>query len=353
MSNPKQDSTVAILTALPEELDAVLGHAGDWTKIPAGEGKIRTYYATRKGGRKVVTASALSMGQLNAALLARDVLLEHAPDYFLLAGIAGGLGDARLGDVVVSDQIVDYELQKVRDSGPDVRWSVYRSDPGLLDAALNFRSDDWKSKIGTPRPDGQDKSRTQLHVGVVLSGNKVIASANAAGALRSVWTKSAALEMEATGVAAALYQSAERPGFMMVKGVCDRADSRKDDQWHEFASHAAAAYCWAILDVLPSHRPKVGPSRPELSIEADVGSIDWRGLRFALSEAYNLDELEVLAFDLGVDWDEIPGRNKSGKIVGLVKYLKRRRKLPELVVAVNQDRDGLLASYEADFRGPS
>ena len=66
-----------------------------------------------------------------------------------------------------------------------------------------------------------------------------------------------------------------------------------------------------------------------------------------------MDELEVLAFDLGVDWDEIPGRNKSGKIVGLVKYLKRRRKLPELVVAVNQDRDGLLASYEADFRGPS
>ena len=54
------------------------------------------------------------MGQINAALLARDVIARFTPRKILLVGIAGGLGkEVSLGDIVVSDQIVDYEIGKV------------------------------------------------------------------------------------------------------------------------------------------------------------------------------------------------------------------------------------------------
>jgi 5'-methylthioadenosine/S-adenosylhomocysteine nucleosidase len=339
---------VAIVTALREELDAVLSKASKTRTVSGAQPSARTYHlVTTEGGTEIVVALSLGMGQLNAAALTTDLLAEFQPRFVILVGIAGGLGDAvKLGDVVVSDQVVDYEIQKVRDDGRDLRWSVYRSAPELLASVQNTFSETWKSRITVSRPDGLPSSATNTVIGTVLSGNKMIASTKEASSLRSVWSRSSAVEMEAAGIAAVLYQRTASVGFLMVKGICDLADAAKVDSWHAYAADAAATFVWSLLSRITGL--PVGQAEPELgAIPASSGNVDGRGLRFALGKAYDLEELKVLAFDLGVDWDEIAGERKSVKIVGLIQYLNKRQSLHRLIQAVNAERDGLLMAYSA------
>jgi nucleoside phosphorylase len=114
------------------------------------------------------------MGQINAALLARDVVALFKPRKVILVGIAAGLGkEVSLGDIVVSDRIVDYEIGKVTPSGTTPRWSVYGSDALLRERLLDHRDPSWLSRVRTARPDGEKNARPTIRSGAVLSGNKV------------------------------------------------------------------------------------------------------------------------------------------------------------------------------------
>ncbi len=338
---------VAVLTALTKELDAFLRHIPSWEKVRNSETSNRTYYrSVNKAGISVVAACAAGMGQLNAALLVQEVINTWSPKKIILVGIAGGLqGEVNLGDIVISDQIVDYEIGKVTPEKLSPRWSVYQSDPGLRDSFLNFRTNDWLSRIAEKRP-SDPKKTPRIHSGVVLSGNKVIADEATAGALRSVWTRAAAIEMESAGIAAALHQIPNSPSFIMVKGICDFADSNKNDNWQEYAADVASAFIIAFIEeeLQPRDARPINEKTPEIAIPNHPG-IDFRAIRLALSSAFDLRELKVLVSDLGVDWDEIPGDTKSTKIVELMWYLKRRRRLNSLFDLVNEDRDNLLDAY--------
>ena len=86
---------------------------------------------------RVVVTPLLGMGRVEAANATGDAIRRWRPRYMLLVGIAGGLAKAGvgLGDVLISDQIVDYELQKLTTDKTTIRWQVHRVDPRLLGAA--------------------------------------------------------------------------------------------------------------------------------------------------------------------------------------------------------------------------
>ena len=339
---------VAVLTALPMELQAFLRHGGPWSKIESNRCPGRIYYQyTTDSGLSVIAACALGMGQINAAMAARDLVDEWNPKALVLIGIAGGLGkEVQLGDIVVSDQIVDYELGKVTPAGGTPRWSVYRSDPALLGKLLNFRDTSWLAHVAVPRPDADAGRIPRILHGVVLSGNKVIADEATAGSLSSVWTRATAIEMEGAGIAAALYQSKNAPSFIMIKAICDRADAKKDDSWQPYAAEAAAAFTASfILNVLTPSDTKLKES--EKMPEVPTVGIDSRALRLALSSAFDLKELKLLVSDLEIDWDDIAGSTKSERIIELIWYLKRRNRLADLIELVRKERPGLLESYES------
>ena len=328
---------VAILTALPKELDAVLRQTDNWSvSLGRNQESDRKYHTcVTKNGLSVVAACALGMGQLNAALLARNFLDDWSPRKMFLVGIAGGLSDdVRLGDIVIAEQIVDYEVGKVSSSGVSPRWSVYRSDSALLSNLLNVRDSAWKEHIKTPRPEGEKSDVPKVHFGVILSGNKVIADQATAGALSSVWSRAAAIEMEAAGIAAALYQSPEHVPFVMIKAICDRADAAKNDDWQLYAADASAAFVWAFIQAGLDERGL----RVNREAVAPLPGIDYRALRLALAGAYNIAELRILVSDLGVDWDEVRGETKSERIVELIAFLKRRSRLNDLIDLVKTDR---------------
>jgi tetratricopeptide (TPR) repeat protein len=53
-------------------------------------------------------------------------------------------------------------------------------------------------------------------------------------------------------------------------------------------------------------------------------------LRQVLTDRFSDDELRTLCFDLGLDYDLLPGEGKGGKARELVRYLERRERLTEL-----------------------
>ena len=282
---------------------------------------------------------------MSSALLVRDVVADWKPTKIILVGIAAGIGqNVRLGDVVISEQIVDYELAKITTKGTTPRWSVYRSDAQLLSSLMTVKGTDWTSRINGRRPDGSTATPT-VHVGLILSGNKVIADSKQAGALRSVWNRAVGIEMEGAGAAAAVYQMDDAPSFLMVKGICDYANAHKNDDWHAYAADVASALVAAYIgysdlvlnsDAEPSSREKA----------VVVSGVDLHALRLALSEVYNLSELSVLANDLKVDWEEVaPGAPKSERIGELIRYCKRRSNLDQLIITVKRDRPQFLESF--------
>lgn len=252
-----------IMTALEEERDTVLEKLPGYHKHTPSTIDIRVYYSanlptTYPDGStdtyRIVVMPLLGMGRVQAATATGDAIRRWQPRYVILVGIAGGIAakNVCLGDILISDQIVDYELQKLNPRGPQVRWEVHRADPRLVGAARNLNNSDWQTSIMVKRPgDGVPKR----HIGPIASGDKVIAFSKILAKYRDKWPALIGVEMEAAGVAMASFQAANSPGFFMVRGVSDFADEAKGsahvEQWRQYACDVAASYVIALLQSGP------------------------------------------------------------------------------------------------------
>ncbi len=257
-----------IITALPEELEALLAKLPSYQQLPPADEDVHVYYqADLLGAYRLVLMSLLGMGRVQAANATNDAMRRWDPRYVLLVGIAGGIAEAGVqrGDVLISDQIADYELQKLTDGGNQIRWVVHPVAPRLLEAARHLRVN-WRRLIRKRRP---QPGRPQCFIGPVATGDKVVAIKEVLELLRSDWPKLIGIEMEAGGVASAAFQSAQQPGFLMIRGVSDLADENKDDSWRQYACHAAAAYAITLLQSgpVPLNKQKVEKSRHEEHVD--------------------------------------------------------------------------------------
>jgi len=67
-------------------------------------------------------------------------------------------------------------------------------------------------------------------------------------------------------------------------------------------------------------------------------AVDRIKLRENINRYFSLDEIESLCFDLGVDFENIGGSSKPGKVLELIQYMERRGRLDELAQACNKSR---------------
>ena len=83
-----------------------------------------------------------------------------------------------------------------------------------------------------------------------------------------------------------------------------------------------------------------GDLRAEFSqpspIQAGRPSTDPRVVRQVLDKHYNLDELEILCFDLGIPRDDL-AQLKGLLIIDLIKYCQRHNKFEALVQAIDDE----------------
>jgi nucleoside phosphorylase len=255
-----------IVTALEEERDAILGKLPGYQRLDPFNDDIRVYFSSNlpatfpdgsTGTYHIVVMPLLDMGRTQATAATGDAIHRWNPRYVILVGISGGVAenDVKLGDVLVSTQIVDYELQKLTSERTEIRWEVYRADPRLVGAARNLDDSSWLELMSANRP---GRGAPKRYIGPIASGDKVIAASEALAHYRDKWPKLIGVEMEAAGVAIASSQAAQQPGFFMVRGVSDLADKKKNSarvkRWRSYACDIAASYVIALL--------KSGPALP-------------------------------------------------------------------------------------------
>jgi len=241
----KEQVDIVIITALDKERNAVLAYLQDTERIVH---KNRIFYRGRiyKGGTDYLDIILLSlpyMGNVNSSIAASQAIDVWNPRYVILTGIAGGFkGKERfLGDILIGEQLVYYEQGKEKIDHFSKRFLTQQASSALINFAHNYQSEDWISDIKVEPPFGT-KRKPKVHYGLVASGEKVIVSKTFGEEMLKIWPKMIGVEMEGFGAAAATFQAESSPGFIMIKSICDWADSSKNDNWQNYAAYTAASY---------------------------------------------------------------------------------------------------------------
>jgi len=81
----------------------------------------------------------------------------------------------------------------------------------------------------------------RIHYGLIASGNQIIKSAQTRDDLAMKYNI-LCFEMEAAGIMNSI-------PCLVIRGICDYADSHKNKLWQEYAAATAAAYAKLLLSV--------------------------------------------------------------------------------------------------------
>ncbi|CAF3619940.1 unnamed protein product, partial [Fusarium graminearum] len=273
-----------------------------------------SYTWGRIGEHNIVIASlpAGVYGITSAATTASNLI--HSLPHIrigLLVGIGGGIArpdegqDIRLGDIVVSQPdgttggVVQYDLGKAKANGgwerkgsldkpppvllhalaslqaeheiepskvPDLLQAMLEANPGMTrpkrdftyQGAENDRLFDSKydhvggsncnkcdSTLEVER-DQRESPDPEIHYGIIASGNKLIKDAATRDSLfADTGHQCLCVEMEAAGLM-------DRFPCLVIRGVCDYADSHKNDRWQRYAAATAAAFAVELLEYVPA-----------------------------------------------------------------------------------------------------
>ena len=141
------------------------------------------------------------MGRVQAAVTTSDSIRRWAPDYVVLDRDRRGLevGRGRLGDILIAEQIADYQSQKITKEKTEIRWSAHPVDHRLLEFSRSIPAAVWQSEINEARPHG-DLGLPKRHMGTLTTGDAVIAVSEILESFKNQnWPKLIGVEMEAGG----------------------------------------------------------------------------------------------------------------------------------------------------------
>lgn len=316
------DYTIGWVCALPKEMSAAKAMLDSVHEtLPRAENDTNTYTLGSIAAHNIAIACLPSgyYGNNNAAAVASN-LRRTFPSVrlCLMVGIGGGAPgkvDIRLGDIVVGEGVLQYDMGKTVSDGhftrtgnmsrPPQEWltavAKLRADhdygPSQLSSILSEMLDlerrpkmahyiyrdslqdrlfdssyeHVQSREGltddcelcdasrlVKRPP-RDNSSPRIHYGTIASGNQVMKHGKTRDELAHD-LDALCFEMEGAGV---------MDGFagLVVRGICDYCDSHKNKQWQEVAAAIAAAYAKELILVLPADACKITPMVPLPSVD--------------------------------------------------------------------------------------
>jgi nucleoside phosphorylase len=234
---------VVLLVAVAVEKDAVLRRLVPLENAPAilkvHVGKA-TYYLGRLGAQRV----ALTMcepgasGRGGSILASTRAIEAWRPKAIVMVGMAFGADPAKqkIGDVLVASKVACYEPQRRGRALSIRRGPVVEPGLVLLDRFRNV--DGWRFT----RP---DRKRCATRPGLMLSGEKLIDDPRFKAEMLEDYPEAIGGEMEAAGVYAAA--DSEKVEWIVVKGICDWADGRKNKRHQPLAAAAAVSLVERVL----------------------------------------------------------------------------------------------------------
>ena len=307
---PHADYTVGWICALPIEMAAASAMLDErHNPLQQNSRDHNAYILGRTGNHNVVLACLPTgvPGKSSATSVADKMLLTFEGIRFgLMVGVGGGVpskeNDIRLGDIVVSKPtgkyggVIQYDFGKTMQEGRFKKTGSLNRPPDVLLTALanlqskhmmeghelakyiskmltkypkmidqfarpNMQQDslydaEYDHKIGHPTCLQCDTSRLMhreprtsedpfIHYGLIASGDQVMRH----GATREQLRRELdvlCFEMEAAGLM-------DRFPCLVIRGICDYADSHKNKQWQGYAAAAAAAYAKELLSIVPGN----------------------------------------------------------------------------------------------------
>jgi nucleoside phosphorylase len=298
----REEYTIGWVCALPVELAAAQEMLDDDHDEPSRDVHDTNIYTFGRIGEHNVVIACLPKGQTgtnSAAAVASQMQSAFTSIRFgLMIGIGGGVpsedADIRLGDVVVSTPhrthggVVQYDFGKATPTGFERTGSLNAPPTILLNAIAKLQARLMRGKATMPKyvsrieklpgfgrktagPDdlyratynhegGQTCARCDrrclvdrekraqdviVHYGTIASGNQVLRSADERDKVSAELGSVLCFEMEAAGLMNSF-------PCLVVRGICDYADSHKNKKWQPFAAGTAAAYAKELLSVIPA-----------------------------------------------------------------------------------------------------
>ncbi len=185
----------------------------------------------------VFITEMVDFGSTASAIAVMDFYQDINPDIFINVGLAGGISDSvHLGDVVVSDSVI-YETRKKTGMGTYSSLQKKLVNPTIKSVAQKAVSNIEGQSFQAP--DGSTRE-FKAHVAPIASVDKVFAfeTENEYKWLLAADRKILAVEMEGSGIlAAADHMSVP---YLLIRGIADKADNIKNDEWYECAAKSAA-----------------------------------------------------------------------------------------------------------------
>jgi nucleoside phosphorylase len=261
--------------------------------VGAGKRYVVGTIPSNHGGEHTVLLTLLPEMANNSAAAHAATMLAHFDNItdIIMVGIAGGVpcpsnpeDHVRLGDIVVSGTggVVQYDLDKETRAVVVIRAPPRPPSAYLLEAVRYLEADaldapPWKPFIDvhtkrspTARPDAAtdvlvaveddlivvphpvDPDRVdgepRYFLGPIASANKLLKNSTKREELRTRFGVRA-VEMEGSGIADATW--ADGAGYLVVRGICDYCDERKNNAWQRYAAVVAAAYTRALIQSIP------------------------------------------------------------------------------------------------------
>jgi nucleoside phosphorylase len=233
---------ILLLTATDLELSAVLRLLAPFrSKGTALMGFVEqeTYYLGTFGNC-VAVVTKCHMGSLDpgaAALATQLAVGVWRPRAIVMVGIAFGKDSTKqkIADVLVASNVISYEPQRLGENGSVDRGSTTPANTTLLNRFENVPY--WSFR----RP---NDSQCERKVGHVLSGEKLVDEPNFKGSLFTRYPHAIGGEMEGAGLAAAAVR--HNVPWILVKGICDWGDGKKDKK-HQPLVAAAVSLVHEVL----------------------------------------------------------------------------------------------------------
>ncbi len=245
-----------ILTALEVERKAVEAHLSDrmLIKHPITHTDYTEGTYSVNGKSIPIIVGKTDQTNINAALETERAIEYFNPTYLFYVGVAGGLKDVVVGDIVVGADVIGYERGKTTDEGFKPRPQFGASSYELERLAGTYaNSNDWEMIIASIL-DLQFAPTISTFTGTIASGEKVDASHKSElhKHIKQNASHALAIEMEGLGF---LTVCRSRPTVksLLLRGISDLVNDKGEMDGkgsQPYASQNVAAFLFGVISQL-------------------------------------------------------------------------------------------------------